>query len=495
MTRILILLASFSCLFSISSVYAASTLPRCVGAYNSVVWDNCSGATILSEAVSEYWTGDHYSGEWRGGKPHGRGVLTSKDGDLVYRGEMKSGMFHGQGTLTLPHGTYEGEFKEDDISGEGTMHYSDGGKYVGQWRNSSRGGMGIMIDADGYKYEGEWTEDRPHGEGTVTHPNGDWYSGDWRNGKEHGEGTYFWADDGTRYTGEFRNGEFHGYGVETYKDGSSITGRWINGEVSANQEEVSIQDEYGRRYKGQIRNNLPHGRGVLEFAILDSSGTDQISVSGKWNDGTPVGEMLVNTSSGFEYVGQLNADGVTGEGRVVYKPLGVMYVGEFRKGIPRNGVIISLGGEIIDVVRDGKRVAKLAEEQAQLEHQRSNNNLSVIEMLGFFALGMASVAQPKRGTFERTFNANPWVAGLDSEMSGTRYMGCSSDVECGLNRVCIKRLGSGRCLEPVTRFGTPIFKRFGLTRKVGLEGQCRSLLDCPIGFSCDRDIRVCVSRW
>ena len=72
------------------------SLPECEeSGYTN--WHNCFG-TFASP------NGNHYVGEWKNGKTHGKGVCTTPSGNK-YVGEFKDGKFHGQGTLIKPDGT------------------------------------------------------------------------------------------------------------------------------------------------------------------------------------------------------------------------------------------------------------------------------------------------------------------------------------------------------------------------------------------------------
>ena len=52
----------------------------------------------------------------------------------MYEGEFKDGNQNGQGTLTWTNGDmYEGEFKDGKYDGQGTYTWPDGRKYVGEW--------------------------------------------------------------------------------------------------------------------------------------------------------------------------------------------------------------------------------------------------------------------------------------------------------------------------------------------------------------------------
>jgi hypothetical protein len=83
--------------------------------------------------------------------------------------------------------------------------------------------------ADGSHYEGERRDSERHGRGTITFVSGNRYEGEWRKDKFDGQGTYTWQS-GSRYEGEWRDGKPNGWGKATYAwDGSIYEGNWTNG--------------------------------------------------------------------------------------------------------------------------------------------------------------------------------------------------------------------------------------------------------------------------
>lgn len=59
---------------------------------------------------------------------------------------------------------YEGEFKEDLMSGFGVMAFSNGDSYAGDWLDDAmHGAHGLYVKADGTTYEGGWKHDLRHG--------------------------------------------------------------------------------------------------------------------------------------------------------------------------------------------------------------------------------------------------------------------------------------------------------------------------------------------
>ena len=64
------------------------------------------------------------------------------------------------------------------------MVIAEGDKYDGQWKEGNMQGHGTLAFADGDKYEGGWKENEQNGQGTHMHASGGWSSGEWYNGVE-----------------------------------------------------------------------------------------------------------------------------------------------------------------------------------------------------------------------------------------------------------------------------------------------------------------------
>ncbi len=74
-----------------------------------------------------------YSGECRGGKASNRGKAVGID---TYQGEFLDGVLNGQGTYVWPNGDrYIGQFKQGEADGRGVMRYADGEEESGLWQN------------------------------------------------------------------------------------------------------------------------------------------------------------------------------------------------------------------------------------------------------------------------------------------------------------------------------------------------------------------------
>src|ERR1035437_3178195 len=131
-------------------VVGQSRLPPCSNKLPMSAWDNCQGTNIPI-------SGTTYVGEFKGGKPNGRGTYIS--GWDKYIGEVRNGRFNGQGTRTYSNGNvYVGEFKDGKSNGQGTHMFANGEKYVGHFKDGKQNGQGTATSADGDVSVGIWAD-------------------------------------------------------------------------------------------------------------------------------------------------------------------------------------------------------------------------------------------------------------------------------------------------------------------------------------------------
>ncbi|GEM_PF-1303100 len=155
-----------------------------------------------------YWkNGDRYQGNWRQGKPSGTGSFSLANGDH-YEGNWVNGQRHSQGRLTLANekGYYEGEWRQDQKTGFGTMvwqghHSHQRARYEGYWKNDLPEGHGTMTWSDGGTYQGSWQRGQRTGWGTLTWPNGDYYEGEWSQNMRQGKGNLVSLSQQSQYQG------------------------------------------------------------------------------------------------------------------------------------------------------------------------------------------------------------------------------------------------------------------------------------------------------
>ena len=71
----------------------------------------------------------------------------------MYYGAFQAGKKNGKGIYMWPNGqTYDGEFRNDECSGFGILHYPDGKRFEGPWKEGKKHGKGIYAWPNGAKY-------------------------------------------------------------------------------------------------------------------------------------------------------------------------------------------------------------------------------------------------------------------------------------------------------------------------------------------------------
>ena len=156
-----------------NTAFAESTLPPCQGD-DDMKWTNCFGTYLKKDFKKNGLTKD-YTGEF-GSKP---GKREGKGSSNIYK----------EGSLIA---TFNGEFKDDEADGQGTLTWSKGDKFVGEFKDGKRDGKGTYTFASGTSYEGEWKDNKFHGQGSHTWPDGDKFVGEYKDGKRDGKGTHTW---------------------------------------------------------------------------------------------------------------------------------------------------------------------------------------------------------------------------------------------------------------------------------------------------------------
>ena len=96
---------------------------------------------------------------------------------------------HGYGVLYYPSGSvaYEGEWREDEFNGKGTVYNDQQGQLAGSFDFTDFN----QIDDEWVKYEGDLQHDAKEGHGRLYLTNGEAYEGQFSKDMVHGEGTFF----------------------------------------------------------------------------------------------------------------------------------------------------------------------------------------------------------------------------------------------------------------------------------------------------------------
>ena len=214
--------------------------------------------------MEKYANGNVYEGDYKKGKPDGKGIYTWNNGE-VYDGEWKDALKHG----------------------DGIWKGINGDSYIGEWQFSKADGYGVHVWKTGDRYEGEWKACLKHGNGTDLFANGDSYIGQYKFGKPCGYGRYVWKD-GSFYVGEFFDGLKCGFGKwrkttahrsntyegQYYQDKKQGFGifRWVSGNVYKGQYKDDEREGIGEMrwtdgsvYVGMWSRGIQHGYGRMWF--------------------------------------------------------------------------------------------------------------------------------------------------------------------------------------------------------------------------------------
>ena len=179
--------------------------------------------------------GDIYIGGFIGGKLNGKGKIIQKreninksnggneqeninnkdnndDNNLVYEGEIKDFKREGHGVEKCPEYVYDGNFHDDMKNGQGSIKYLKlGRKYEGEFKNNEITGYGYLIYENKQTYEGNLVDGKKEGKGKYIWPDGSEYEGEYKNDIREGEGSLKWAN-GLIFKGKFHNGRPEGKG-------------------------------------------------------------------------------------------------------------------------------------------------------------------------------------------------------------------------------------------------------------------------------------------
>ena len=198
---------------------------------------------------------------------HGFGRLTTVKS--VFLGEWRNDQFTGWGRETRRSGkVLEGKYINGVVEGKGILKNAKGNTYIGDFSKSKRHGKGVL-DTHKVHYEGEFKNDKLSGKGRITFKNeGHYYEGDFDNNEINGYGTFKWKN-GDSYTGQMMNGKMHGKGRYCYNNGVVFEGTYANGMKQAKGKTYSINtninkhnDPKGLNMSGMtVNNNMKFGGG------------------------------------------------------------------------------------------------------------------------------------------------------------------------------------------------------------------------------------------
>jgi hypothetical protein len=127
-----------------------------------------------------------------------------REGFYSYNGEWKDGKMHGEGEYLFSDGKgYKGSFKDNNCEGFGIAEYPIGSSYEGYWKDGKFHGEGTQRSVTNIKYDGCWKNGKREGKGTLTLPCGLIYEGEFKDGLPHGRGRMESKLTGYAYEGSF----------------------------------------------------------------------------------------------------------------------------------------------------------------------------------------------------------------------------------------------------------------------------------------------------
>ena len=150
-----------------------------------------------------------YKGDIINFKKEGIGI--EKTNDYNYEGEFHNDIKHGKGKIIFYNNnseSYEGDFKNGDITGKGFYIWKNKHTYLGDFLRGKMHGKGIYKWPDGNVYEGEYIYGIKEGYGEFKWNDGRIYKGPFKNGKQNGKGRL--TVNGTTFDAVFEKGKYMG---------------------------------------------------------------------------------------------------------------------------------------------------------------------------------------------------------------------------------------------------------------------------------------------
>ena len=195
--------------------------------------------------------GSKYEGFWRNNIFHGYGRYIDPSG-TTYEGIFENGKLNGKGTKkSLNSSFYIGDFVDGNKEGKGKEETPEH-IYEGDFLDNKKNGYGKLV----YKilkdtYEGEFKDNCITGTGLYKWSNNDVYKGTFVNGKMHGKGLYKWPDGG-EYYGDYVDNIKEGYGIFKWVNGKIYEGEFKggkpcgNGKLRTATKEVDVEFKEGK---------------------------------------------------------------------------------------------------------------------------------------------------------------------------------------------------------------------------------------------------------
>jgi hypothetical protein len=238
-----------------------------------------------------------YKGQWKNGKPNGKGVME------IFKGKCAS-----------CHTIIECNFVDGNAEGYGKQFYDqDEGETTQPY------------------YEGEFHSGLHHGQGTYNFGTGKYYKGNFKQGKFHGVGYECFDGIDEFWIGEYENDKL----IKSMRASESSWTAVANENTNDVDTWYIMPNDKQTRYKGEWKNGLPDGKGVKEAFATNKR--DYYITEGNFVNGNAEGHGKQTFKQTHEkiapyYEGEFKNNKYNGMGEYNYGD-GVIYKGEFKNGM------------------------------------------------------------------------------------------------------------------------------------------------------------------
>lgn len=199
-----------------------------VGVYSG----NFSGGKRSGTGIFVWENGDRYEGEWKNDQITGYGTLSFADG-VIFKGTFLKGKLN-KGSITIPQGDGRTAIRsvwDGELQQACTLIWPDGTRLDGRAGKSGFSGEVTVAYANGDSYVGTLKDGLKSGSGTYTWKNGAFYKGSWENDKMNGSGTYYFTSNtkSNYIKGTFSNNQPSGTVTYYADNGLKYDTKWSNG--------------------------------------------------------------------------------------------------------------------------------------------------------------------------------------------------------------------------------------------------------------------------
>ncbi|NXS85048.1 AL2CL protein, partial [Erpornis zantholeuca] len=219
--------------------------------------------------------GATYEGEWRWGKPHGKGTLKWHDG-RNHVGDFQEGLEHGFGICLVPrrsedrYDCYKCHWYRGKMRGYGICEYGNDMVYKGYFKDNARQGFGILENFSAehpFKYTGQWEKDKKNGYGIwEDKERGERYIGMWLDDHRHGAGIVV-TQSGICFQRTFHADKMVGSGILLLEDDSVYEGNFAEDLTFVGKGKLSFANGFVLQGTFSTRN----GQGLQTHGILNTS--------------------------------------------------------------------------------------------------------------------------------------------------------------------------------------------------------------------------------